>query len=356
LPAKSMHIQARRIFRLSLVSALALAAAYALQLPLPFLAPLFAFMFASMPAPPMGPKSLFGLLLVVMIALGMGLLLIPLLQHYQMSALLIVAVGLYLSSYLTVNMGKALFGTFLTVGFTLISAAGTVSFTLATMVIQSLVFGIAVAVICLWLVYPWFAEDPAPPGGAPTAAAPPPGKSNWIALRSTLIVLPVYWLVLTNPAAYMAIVMKAVLLSQQSSLVDAKSAGRELVGSTFMGGVFAVLMWIALGISTNLWMFFLWMLLFCLYFSSKIFGLIASRYPASFWLNVAMTMLIMLGPAVEDSASGNDVYAAFLIRLGLFIAVTLYAWLAVYFFEYLRIRRAEKQVVSHKIHHESSLC
>ena len=64
-----MHIQARRIFRLSLVPSLALAAAYALQLPLPFFAPLFAFMFASMPAPPMGPKNLLGLLLVVLMVL-----------------------------------------------------------------------------------------------------------------------------------------------------------------------------------------------------------------------------------------------------------------------------------------------
>ncbi len=340
-----MQIQARRIFRLSLVPALALAAAYALQVPLPFIAPLLAFMFAAMPAPPMGPKSLFGLLLVVMIAMGTGLLLIPLLQHYQITALLIVALSLYLSSYLTVNMGKALFGIFLTMGITLISAAGTVNFSLATMVIQGLAIGIAVAVICQWLVYPWFPEDSTPPGEAP-AASTPPGKSNWIALRSTLIVLPVYWLVLTNPAAYMAIVMKAVLLSQQSSHVDAKNAGRELLGSTFLGGVFAVLFWMVLGISTNLWMFFWWMLLFSLYISSKIFGLISSRFPASFWLNVAMTMLIMLGPAVEDSANGKDVYAAFFSRLGLFIGVTLYAWLAVYSFEYLRTRRCRKQVAS----------
>jgi hypothetical protein len=41
---------------------------------------------------------------------------------------------------------------------------------------------------------------------------------------------------------------------------------------------------------------------------------------------VAVTMLILLGPAVEDSASGKDVYAAFAVRMGLFVAVTLYAW------------------------------
>ncbi len=340
-----MHIQARRIFRLAAIPALTLAIAYAIQLPLPFMAPLFAFMFAAMPGPPMGAKSLFGLLLLICLTMGVGLLLIPVLLQYQLTAILLVTVGLYLSSYVTVNMGKALFGTFLTVGVTLISAAGTVSFSLAIMVIQALVFGVGVAVLCQWVIYPLFPEDPAPAGGKP-AQTSTPDQSNWIALRSTAIVLPVYWLVLTNPAAYMALIMKAVLLSQQSSMVDAKSAGRELLGSTFLGGIFAILFWILLGISTNLWMFFLWMLLLCLYFACKIYQLIPTRYPASFWLNVAMTMLIMLGPAVEDSAGGKDVYAAFFSRMGLFIAVTLYAWLAVDFLEYLRSRRRLKQIAS----------
>jgi len=330
---------------LTVIPALTLAIAYAIKLPLPFIAPLFAFMFAAIPGPPMGPKQLFGLLMVVLISLGLGLLLIPLLLNYQLTALLLVTIGLYFSAYLTVNKGKALFGTFLTVGFTLISAAGTVSFALATTVIQSLALGIALAVLCQWLIYPWFPEDPTPAAGKP-AKPNTPDQSNWIALRSTLIVLPAYWLVLTNPSAYMAIIMKAVLLGQQSSMVDAKSAGRELLGSTFLGGVFAVLFWGLLGISTNLWMFFLWMLLCCLYFACKIYQLIPTRFPASFWLNVAMTMLIVLGPAVEDSAGGKDVYAAFFSRMGLLMAVTLYAWLAVYFLEYLRTRHQPRQLAS----------
>ena len=60
-----MHIQARRIFRLSGTVALALVAAYAMQLPLPFLAPLFALMLTAPPKPPMGFKGLFGLVVVV---------------------------------------------------------------------------------------------------------------------------------------------------------------------------------------------------------------------------------------------------------------------------------------------------
>ena len=336
-----MHIQARRIFRLSATVALALAAAYALKVPLPFIAPLFALMLTAPPKPPAGLKGLFVLVIVVVLSLGVGLLLIPLLLKYSFVALLLVTLGLYLSFYLTVHRGKALLGTFLTMGFTLISAAGTVDFALATTLIQSLVVGITIAVVCQWLVYPWFPEDPAPGQQAP-AKKPSVENSNWIALRATLIVLPAYLLALTNPLSYLAIIMKSVSLGQQSSVVDARSAGKELLGSTFLGGFFAILFWVLLGILTNLWMFFLLMLLFGLYFASKIYGLIRTRYPASFWLNVGMTMLILLGPAVEDSDSGKDVYTAFLVRMGLFVAVTLYAWLAIYVLEYLRERRAQR--------------
>jgi len=333
-----MPLGARRIFRLSLTVALALAAGYALALPLPFLAPLFAMLLTATPAPPMGPKGLLGVILVVMITTAVGLILIPLLTNYPVAAVLIVALGLFFSTYLTVNMGKALLGTFLTIGFTLISAAGMVDYSLAVAVIQAMVLGIAVAIICQWLVYPWFPEDP---GGA--AAAKPAGelapRSNWIALRTALIVLPAYLLALANPSMYLAIIMKSVSLGQQGSMLSARDAGRELLGSTFLGGCFAVLFWFGLKVWPTLWMFFLWMLLFGIFFASKLYQISASRFPASFWLNVWMTMLILLGPAVEDSATGKDVYAAFAVRMGLFVAVTLYAWLAIYILEWLRTRR-----------------
>ena len=87
-------------------------------------------------------------------------------------------------------------------------------------------------------------------------------------------------------------------------------------------------------------MFFLWMLLFGSYLAAKFYGVLETRFPPSYWQNVAVTMLILLGPAVQDSANGKDVYAAFAVRMGLFVAVTLYAWMAVAALEYLRSRRA----------------
>jgi hypothetical protein len=333
-----MPVQARRIFRLSATVALALVGGYGLQLPLPYLAPIFALILTIAPAPPMGWKKLIALVLVVCLTLGIGLLLIPILENYAISAVLLVGLGLYLSFYLTVNKGQALIGLFLTIGFTLISTAGTVSFALALLVIQSLVLGILIAIICQWLVYPWFPEDPRL-NKQQAAADKSAAQSNWIALRGALIVLPTYLLALSNPSMYLPVIMKSVTLGQQSSSLSARNAGWELLGSTFLGGCFAILFWLALGALTNLWMFFLWTLLFTIYFASKIYGLLVSRFPASFWQNVAVTLLILLGSAVADSENGKDVYTAFFVRMGLFIAVTLYAWLAVYLLDYLRARR-----------------
>jgi hypothetical protein len=349
-----MPLQARRVFRLSLTAALSLACAYGLQLPLPFIAPVFAIMLTITPAPPMGLKSLLGLILIVLMTLGIGLLLIPLLLQYALTAVLLVALGLYLSFYLSLHHGKVLVGTLLTVGFTMISAAGTVNFSLATTVIQALVIGISVAIACQWLVYPWFAEDAA--HAKPAATTPCDAEqSHWLALRGTLIMLPTYLLALSNPAFYMPILMKTSSLSHQSNLTSAREAGRELLGSTFLAGCFAILFWVMLSIAANLWMFFWLMLLFSLYFSSKIYRLIESRFSAAFWSNVAITLLILLGPSVQDSDNGKDVYSAFFVRMCLFVAVTLYAWLALYVLEYLRTRRRHRRA-SLSLDKESPTC
>lgn len=335
-----MHVQARRVFRMSLTMALSLAIGYGLSFPLPFIAPLFALFLTLAPGPPIGLKGLFGLVLVLLVTLSSGLLLIPLLLHYPISAILIVAVGLYFGNYLTVNMQKGLVGAFVTVGFTLISAAGLLDYQVATAVVQSLVLGIVLAILCQWVVYGLFPEDAIPAAKKPPAAKPE--QSNWIALRATLIVLPAYLLALTNPGAYLAIIMKSVSLGQQGSMMSARDAGWELLGSTFLAGCFAVAFWFLLKLNPNLWMYFLWTLLFGTYFAAKIYRLIPTRFPPSFWLNVGVTLLILVGPAVEDSANGKDVYEAFFVRMGLFVGVTLYAWLAIVFLEKLRAHRMRR--------------
>ncbi|MEM6773749.1 MAG: DUF2955 domain-containing protein [Pseudomonadota bacterium] len=329
----------RRSLRFALAAALALGVAYALAFPLPYLAPLFVVFLSAAPGPPPGPKALLALILVVSVSLMVGVLLIPLLRYYPLTAVLVVAAGLYLAMYLTVIRGKRMLGIFLTIGFTLISVAGFLSYALATTLIWSLVLGIATAVLCLWLVYPLLPEPPKAPGPAPEAPVAA-HTSNWLALRATLIVMPAYLLALTNPQQYLMTIMKSVSLGQQASVVDVRHAGRELLGSTFAGGLLAVLMWWALSLKPDLWMYFLWMAAASLYVGCKMFGVLPTGVAPSFWINAIVTMLILLGPAVEDSANGKDALTAFLVRFATFIGVTLYAWFAIAVLEAWRERRA----------------
>jgi hypothetical protein len=339
-PVTGMPLQARWVFRLSFVITVSLVIAYAIAMPLPFIAPIFAVMLTAKPAPPLPLKKLVGLILVVLIILAVGLLLIPMLLHYSFTALLIVALGIYISFYITINKGQVLVGMFLTVGFTLISAAGTYNHALATTLIHAISIGIAVAVISQWIVYPFFPEDTAPEAPPEKSGA---SQCNWVALRGTIIVLPVYLLVLINPTMYLPIMMKGVSLAQQSSQVDARNAGNELLGSTLLGGLFAIVFWVMLSVFPHLWMYALFMLLFSIYFACNIYQILPSKHPASYWVNVIVTMLILLGTSVNDSSTGKDVYQAFFVRMSLFVLVTLYAVAAVYVMEYLRSRHLAKK-------------
>ena len=76
--------------------------------------------------------------------------------------------------------------------------------------------------------------------------------------------------------------MKTVTLGQQASSTDARSAGRELVGSTLMGAWMAALVWGGLLLQPNLWMLLLWMVAAALWAGAKLFGV----RPTSFHSNV----------------------------------------------------------------------
>lgn len=335
-----MHIGARRVFRLSLIVALSLVVGYGLALDMPFLAPLFGFMLAAAPKPPVGLKGLVGLVLAVMLMLGSGLLMIPVLAQYPATGLMIIFVGLFAASYISLNLGKGPVGALLTMGLTMITMIGQLSYALAEALVNELAICVVIGIVCQWIVYPLFPEDPGP---VPEPPKQQPLQSSWLAARSTLIVFPSFLLGLINPMFYAPIIMKSVALGQQVSETHAKDAGLELLGSTFMAGLMAILFWFGLKLFPSLWMFFLWTLFFSMIIVSRLYGVIPSRYPPSYWQNVLVTLLILVGPAVADSANGKDPYKAFAVRMGLFIAVTIYAWLAVVFLEWLKASQDDKK-------------
>lgn len=340
--AHRLPLAARRSFRLALSTALALALGYGFGLGVPFIAPLFAVLLGAAPAPPPGPRQLLVLVIVLPTTLGIGVLLGPLLQHAPFAALIAIALGLFFSNRLGIVGGKVLPATLLAFGFTVIPAASSVNQVLASSLIAALVIGVVVAVLCQWLVYPLFPEDP---GRAPQAAPTPTAvEGNWLSLRATLIVLPAFVLTLSNPAAYLPLTVKSILLGREATEVRLRGAARELVGSTALGGVCAIAVWLCLSLAVELWFYSGWVLLVALLLASGAYGARRTALAPSFWINTLTTMLILLGSAVQDSANGKDVYQAFAVRLGLFLLVTLYAVIATglleQLLEHLRARRA----------------
>lgn len=321
--------RAQRALRLATGTAVCLAASFAMGLPIPFIAPVFAVLLIATLNRPLPFKAGLTLALAAMLTTGAGLLLIPMLRYYPLSGVLLIGIGLFLAFRFGLRGGSNLIATFLVIGLTMISSAGFADFDLAMMIIGALIKGLMLAVIVLTLshwLFPESATSPSPPA-APTL---PPQEVDRVALRATLIVLPAFLVALVDPATYLPIILKAVSLGQQSSTTTSRNAARELLGSTLLGGLLAVLFWCALSLFVHLWMFFLWMLLFGLVLARKLYALSPTRSSPGFWLNSLITLIILLGQSVQDSIAGKDVYTAFAVRMGLFILVTLYACLMVH--------------------------
>jgi len=223
---------------------------------------------------------------------------------------------------------------------TMIPVVGVVEQALAFSVGVTLAVGIGTGVLVSGISHALFPDAPPPAGQG--AAPPPPSRENahWIALRATVVVLPVFVLALTNPSFYLAAIMKTVALGQQAGTAHARSAGQELIGSTLMGAALAAGVWFGLSLRPNLWMLMLWLMAAAFWAGARLFRLKATAQPPSFWVNALVTMLILLGPAIEDSAGGKDVLSASLVRVALFVAVALYAWATVWVLEHWRASRS----------------
>lgn len=325
-PSTIAVLQGRRALRLALGMALCMAASFGLALPIPFIAPALAVFLLTMMPRPLSVKAAAGLLLIVLLTTSVGLLLAPLLRYYPGTGVLLIGLGLFLALRHGLQGGNNLVSLFLSVGLTMISAAGSVSSALALVVIEALLKGLLLALIALPICHGLF---PDPPGAAPAAAPPalPSAKAGKLALRATLIVLPAFLLALTDPLAYMPILMKSVSLGKQSCTTAARGAARDMLGSTLWGGVLALLFWNALGLLVNLWMLFLWTLLFGLLNAAGIYRLRGLPFSPGFWVNAAVTLVILLGQSIQDSVAGKDVQTAFAVRMALFLAVACYACL-----------------------------
>ncbi|PVX82770.1 DUF2955 domain-containing protein [Paraburkholderia unamae] len=328
----SLSRPGQRALRVATGTALALAVSFALDLPIPVIAPVFTVFLLATQTRPLSLKAALALAVVTAATTGSGLLLVPLLRYYPFAGVLLVGLGLFLAFRHGLRGGNNLVATFLAAGLTMISAAGVADLQLAATVVGALVKGLLLAVLVCTASHALFPE-PAGAPSPPAARAMSRDEAARVALQAALVVMPAWLLAMSDPASYMPIIMKSVSLGRQSCTTSARGAVRELLGSTALGGLLAIAFWFALRLFVNVWMFYLWMLLFGLLAGRKLYRLSPTRYSPGFWLNSLVTMIILLGQSVQDSVAGKDVYQAFAVRMGLFFAVTIYASLMLQIFE-----------------------
>jgi hypothetical protein len=333
----------KAVFRLTLGLGLAALVAYGCSLPMPFLVCLMSIPVLCKPGPPKPfIKGVIGALIFGALVAA-GVLMVPLLEHYALSAVLLTAAVLHGLFYIGLLRANPL-TMVLVITFTVIPVVGVMDQGMAGMISLSLAVGLATGTLTNAVSHAFFPDPKAANVARPAATLPDRDTAGWIALRATLVVMPVFILALTNPAFYMAAIMKTVGLGQQAGETDARSGGRELIGSTLMGAWIAALVWFGLSLWPCLWMLVLWLMAAALWAGSGIFRTRRTAFRPSFWSNALATSLLLLGPAIEDSAAGKGVFEASLVRVTLFIIVALYVWGTIWILERWRAVRAGPQL------------
>jgi hypothetical protein len=325
-----MHRADKAVLRLAVGAGLSVLIAYGLGMQLAFVAPALAIVLLCKPGPPMPLAKGVVAAFIIAALLAAGVAMVPLLEHYRFAGLLLTAALLYALFYTGARKANPL-TIFLVMAVTAIPVAGVAEQALAMALAQAIALGIGIGALVSTFSHALFPDEPGAAAARPAGATPQAARRG--ALQATLIVMPVFVLALTNPVFYLMAIMKTVALSQQAGTVNARSAGQELVGSTLMGALMAVVVWFGLKLLPNLWMLVLWIVAAAFWGGARAFGVKPSAYAPSFWVNALMTMLILLGPGMEDAAVGKDVYAASAARVAVFICVALYAWAMVWLTE-----------------------
>lgn len=326
-----MHNADRAVLRIGTGIGLATGICYGLALPMPHLGVIMAWVVLCRPGEPLSlGKGLLGGALLLAVMVG-GVLLVPLLTHYALAAVLLVALLLYLLMQQAMA-GKGAAAMLLIMAITVIPVAGLIEQSLAIALAQMMGLGILIGTLVNRLAHALF--PPQQVAGAAARPVPlPPEHPERLALRAVAMVLPMWLLALGNPAFYIPAVMKTVTLAQQSTSLNARQAGQELVLSTLMGALLAFALWLGLSLWPSLLMLVLILALMTLWLARRLVRLVAGRFPPSFWSNAWITALILFGPAIEDSATGKDVWLAAAMRCGLYLVVAGYGWLCILLLE-----------------------
>jgi hypothetical protein len=327
------RVRLRRAWRLTLGTAVTLWLSQAVAWPLSFVAPILAMIILSLPVS--RPPGAFFVKIVAAIVISVygSFLFLPILLHQPIAGLLLVALALFHTFYLTARGKPAVLATFLTIGITVTVALGSVSVDLLLTVAEGFAVGAVVGAAVAWLMH---IALPDPPLERPQRPLPPaPEFPVRRAIRSLVVVLPVTIFFLLSPASVSNVgaMIKIASMGQEASGAAAGTAARSLLVSTFAGGAAAVAAWEILAIWPSLFMYTLLVMAASLWFAGWMFKGAGPAPDSGTWMYALLTMLVILAPAVLDAQVGSSAASSFYDRLGMFVAASMYGVGAVVVFD-----------------------
>lgn len=334
---------ARRILRLGLGTALCLLFSQVVAWPLSFVAPVLTLFLLALPMPPPTLKKgiVFVLALLAPLVLG-GYLLLPYLHDKRAVGVLLVTLCLFYSFYYTARGGNPVLGAFMTVGLTVITTVGSLSADMIVFLIQGLGVCAAVAIVFVWIAHALLPELPPDPALAgmkkPPPPKPDPATAGRRAFRALAVVMPMalVFLMSSGSAAYTVVMIKVATMGQQATSPEqSRAMGRSLMESTLWGGLGAVIAWNVLSVWPSLLMYTLLVGLAGLIYGRWIFQGPAVHPKFQMVQYAYLTMIVILAPAVLDSAGGSSAGSAFWSRTLLFILIAVYGTFAVWLFDNL---------------------
>lgn len=347
MPTESRALQARasldleniRVLRLALGTALALWFSQAVGWSLSYVAPVFTLLLLATPKPMLPLKGGIAIVLLIMAAVYGGTWLLPMLLHQTAAGILILTLALFHIFYFTARSDNAAIGTLMTVGLTLTVTVGSVSVDAVLAVANYVSIGALVGVLFVWIAHAIIRDPPVPVAQSattlPAAEKPSELAARRGAFRSLAIVLPIaiVFLFSSDSASYMAVMIKVTSMTQQVSTSETREAAVSLLLSTLIGGLAALAGWMLLGVWPMLSLYTLLIALVGLLMGRRIFKGNAMHPQAATWSFAYLTLIVILAPAVMDSLTGSSAGLAFLDRLMMFVAATVYGVIAVYVFD-----------------------
>lgn len=350
-----MTIAQLRTLRLALGTSLSMAFSQAINWDMSFIAPVITLTFLGLPIPALKLAAGIKFTLVLWISLGIGTLFLPLLIYYEGAGLLLLSLGIFWAFYFTAKGGPAVLGTFLTIGLALAAGVGTVSVDALLGLIKGVTIGTIAGLLFVWLGHGLLPDSKAepivlPPGFKKPQPPPPPSLpvARARAFRSLAVVFPILvWFLLSgSSASYAAVLIKVASMGQQVTTGGTAKAAKSLLWSTVIGGVGAVIGWQILSIWPNLLLYTLIIALAGLIIGRRMFNGPALYPNGSTWSYGYLTMIVVLAPAVMDSASGSAAGAAFWSRLMMFGGATLYSVVAVTVFDAFVIPKSDNDATA----------